>query len=189
MTIENFKDLELVAQQELGLTLKVNLDSCIGTLERAKRGGGTKRVYGYIYKTKERMFEDLRNYVENSVKNKLFDEERKSAQKIKNDEIDANIKVGDVFVCSWGYEQTNINFYQVVSRKGKKTVTVREIARRVVEEFGGKYDYDYVVPAKDVFCGEEQDHRLNGGWIKFNSFMSASLVEDLNKPVMRSWGY
>lgn len=28
--------------------------------------------------------------------------------------------IGDVFYCSWGWEQTNIDFYQVVAIKGKK---------------------------------------------------------------------
>lgn len=30
------------------------------------------------------------------------------------------VSVGDVFVSSWGYEQTNVNFYQVISVHGKK---------------------------------------------------------------------
>lgn len=37
------------------------------------------------------------------------------------------VSVGDVFASSWGYEQTNVSFYQVVSVHGKKTVMVREI--------------------------------------------------------------
>ncbi len=41
----------------------------------------------------------------------------------KND----TVSVGDIFVSSWGYEQTNVTFYQVLSVHGKKTVTVREI--------------------------------------------------------------
>ncbi|HCN5512602.1 TPA: hypothetical protein N6023_004603 [Escherichia coli] len=38
----------------------------------------------------------------------------------KND----TVSVGDIFVSSWGYEQTNVTFYQVLSVHGKKTVTV-----------------------------------------------------------------
>ncbi|EIE8009597.1 hypothetical protein LDW55_003780, partial [Escherichia coli] len=41
------------------------------------------------------------------------------------------VSVGDVFVSSWGYEQTNVNFYQVISVHGKKTVTVQEIRASV----------------------------------------------------------
>lgn len=37
------------------------------------------------------------------------------------------VSVGDVFASYWGYEQTNVTFYQVLSVHGKKTVTVREI--------------------------------------------------------------
>ena len=27
----------------------------------------------------------------------------------------ANVKVGDIFSCSWGYEQTNVDFYKIVA--------------------------------------------------------------------------
>lgn len=37
------------------------------------------------------------------------------------------IKLNDIFVSSWGYEQTNVDFYQVVGIKGKKTVLLREL--------------------------------------------------------------
>ncbi|EMJ2323810.1 hypothetical protein V7L32_004279 [Salmonella enterica] len=37
------------------------------------------------------------------------------------------VKVGDIFASQWGYEQTNVTFYQVISLHGKQTVCVREI--------------------------------------------------------------
>ncbi|MHB9331402.1 hypothetical protein ACP3S7_28290 [Phytobacter ursingii] len=37
------------------------------------------------------------------------------------------VDVNDVFASSWGWEQTNVTFYQVISTHGKKTVVVREI--------------------------------------------------------------
>nr|WP_323086585.1 hypothetical protein [Providencia alcalifaciens] len=43
-----------------------------------------------------------------------------------------SVSVNDVFVSSWGYEQTNVNFYQVIALHGKKTVTVREIRAETV---------------------------------------------------------
>ena len=39
----------------------------------------------------------------------------------------AGVKVGDVFVDSWGWEQTNIDFYQVVGLRGKSSVELRPI--------------------------------------------------------------
>ena len=36
-----------------------------------------------------------------------------------------NVTVGTIFSESWGWEQTNVNFYEVVSRT-EKMVTIRE---------------------------------------------------------------
>ncbi len=43
-----------------------------------------------------------------------------------------HVKVGDLFVHSWGYDQTNTEYFQVVS-VGAKTVKVRQIASETVE--------------------------------------------------------
>ena len=37
------------------------------------------------------------------------------------------VKVGDIFNCSWGYDQTNEDFFQVVALVGKESVRVREV--------------------------------------------------------------
>jgi len=39
-----------------------------------------------------------------------------------------DFEVGDVLRCSWGYEQTNIDYYQVVRLVGKQSVEIQEIA-------------------------------------------------------------
>lgn len=45
------------------------------------------------------------------------------------------VRVGDIYVVSWGYEQTNVDFYEVVALKGKKTAVVREIAGECIGGF------------------------------------------------------
>lgn len=42
-------------------------------------------------------------------------------------------KLGDVFSYSWGYDQTNVNFYQVVALTSK-SVKLREIKQNVTED-------------------------------------------------------
>jgi hypothetical protein len=37
------------------------------------------------------------------------------------------VHVGDIFYTTWGYEQTNVEFFQVVELKGKQTAIIREI--------------------------------------------------------------
>ncbi|HAJ5153350.1 TPA: hypothetical protein HLZ50_25670 [Escherichia coli] len=67
------------------------------------------------------------------------------------------VSVGDVFVSSWGYEQTNVNFYQVISVHGKKTVTVQEIRASVhrTHSMSG-----YKTPLLNDFCGEPLKRRV-----------------------------
>ena len=43
------------------------------------------------------------------------------------------VKVGDLFVNTWGYEQTNVDYYQVV-RKTSKMVILKPINSNVVED-------------------------------------------------------
>ncbi len=60
-----------------------------------------------------------------------------------------NVKVGDLFCMSWGYDQTNIEFFQVV-RTSANSVWVREIAARSVPGSQG-FMCENVTPVKDSF--------------------------------------
>ena len=44
------------------------------------------------------------------------------------------IKVGDIFKTSWGYDDTNTDFFQVVSLVGESSVRVREVCLPIVTE-------------------------------------------------------
>lgn len=46
------------------------------------------------------------------------------------------VKVGDVFYNSWGYEQTNIDFYEVVKLRGKTQIVLRAIGSEIVRTLG-----------------------------------------------------
>ena len=37
------------------------------------------------------------------------------------------VKIGDLFYCSWGYDQTNNDFFQVIALVGESSVRVREV--------------------------------------------------------------
>lgn len=58
----------------------------------------------------------------------------KAKKEEKKHEFDFNVKVGDLFYSSWGYEQTNNTFFQVVELVGKKSVRVREVYPRMIQE-------------------------------------------------------
>lgn len=44
------------------------------------------------------------------------------------------VKVGDIFEASWGYEQTNVDFFQVVALVGASSVRVRQVCPPCVDE-------------------------------------------------------
>lgn len=44
------------------------------------------------------------------------------------------VKVGDIFKTTWGYDDTNTNFFQVVKLCGAESVRVREVCLPIVTE-------------------------------------------------------
>lgn len=70
------------------------------------------------------------------------------------------VKVGDVFYDSWGYEQTNIDFYQVVGLRGETQIILRPIhsAGRAIG-----FCSEMIKPVKDSFYElDEYKTRLVG---------------------------
>lgn len=64
------------------------------------------------------------------------------------------IKVGDLFDMSWGYDQTNVNYFQI-TRVSEKGVWVREIGSKSVPDTQG-FMCENVSPAKDYFLSRSQ---------------------------------
>lgn len=54
------------------------------------------------------------------------------AEKVKTNKF--GVKVGDFFRASWGYEQTNADFFQVVELIGLTSVRVREVDPPIIED-------------------------------------------------------
>jgi len=61
-------------------------------------------------------------------------------------------KVGDILHHSWGYDQTNCDFYQVVEVK-KASVVLRKIGAKTVPGSEG-FMSESLMPAKDAFITE-----------------------------------
>lgn len=57
--------------------------------------------------------------------------ERREARKVTKDH---NVKVGDIYYTMWGYDQTNVDFYEVVAVRGSR-IDLRELSYDVVETY------------------------------------------------------
>jgi hypothetical protein len=87
------------------------------------------------------------------------------------------LKVGDVLYTSWGYDQTNIDYYQVVELVGKRSVVIREISCEVVET---GYMQGKSVPAVGVFKGEPMLKKVSEhDTVRIASYASASKLDQV----------
>lgn len=74
-------------------------------------------------------------------KSLAFKNERREARKAGNRAAATKVQVGDIYRTSWGYDQTNVEFFEVVAVKGQYA-TLREIAQ--AREGGGPTGYRVV---------------------------------------------
>lgn len=82
------------------------------------------------------------------------------------------LKVGDILVSSWGYDQTNIDYYQVTRVPGSQSVEIRQIAANSGGEDG--FMTAKCTAAPDQFIGEPMIKRANAGnSVRIASYASA----------------
>lgn len=86
----------------------------------------------YSYKSPERRAEAVAGWLKGLDEAKASKAARMAA---KREKLAAphGLKVGDVLRSSWGYDQTNIDYYEVVELKGARGVLIREIGCESVE--------------------------------------------------------
>jgi hypothetical protein len=171
---------------ERGLQLTIDAErpvaKCVRFTKRARMG--YKVEFHYIFGTVERMFEYCANHLESLARAEEYKAERKAKRAAERAAAKESVKEGDIFVASWGWEQTNVDAYQVVEKKGA-TVTLREIGLTSVEGSEG-FMSDRVVPVKDCFIGEEFKKRITGRGIKISDCQYASPMGD-REDFYRSW--
>lgn len=91
------------------------------------RWHGVKKVW-YGYKTEE----ETRKAIDNAGKETKAETKAEKAEAVKVNKF--GVKVGDLFSASWGYEQTNVDFFQVIALVGETSVRVREVCPPMIEE-------------------------------------------------------
>jgi len=149
-------------------------------------GKRSKADYHYSYPTEEardkRVQETLDAYAASAAR-------KKAAREAKKNQPNP-FKVGDVLVCSWGYDQTNVDFY-VVQRTTKSMVEMVKCGSKSVQAHGPMSDA--VVPDPEKTFGNPLKKRVQGymdggefrAYVTMNSFSSARKWE--GRPSYRSW--
>lgn len=96
---------------------------------------------------------NARVYVDQFVANVMARGARKAEHKAARKAVSASDfwAVGDVVYNSWGYDQTNVDFYQVVEVKAK-SIVLREVRQNSSDR--GMSMSGATQPVRNDFCGE-----------------------------------
>ena len=105
----------------------------------------------------------------NARAQRKVEEQRRKEEERKN--FVNPYKVGDILYSSWGYDQTNIDFYEVIGVTGQ-SIKIVELGNKVV---GSRGQDDLVVPDKSR-KGKQMLKRVStNGYVSISSFQSAHL--------------
>ncbi len=159
-------------------------------------GKGKKHILWCKYKSEQRMTEaitELWYRLEQRHFDKLAKKD-KAKEAAKAFDIEAHYPVGTVLVNSWGWEQTNIEFYKVLSCKGM-TLEVRELYLQTVKDSEYSHGMADMVIASDELKGIEKPFKLRIK-VDYNGIPSICPPESFyyfskwdGRPRYRSWYY
>lgn len=117
----------------------------------------TKTEYYYrvasIEKAEEYILKETTNHYLAIVRKENERLEKAKARTIAKNENP--YKVGDILYSSWGYDQTNVEFYQITKVSGLK-VYYKEISSKLSSEEGYSSMSGTVKPIKDSFINEKE---------------------------------
>jgi hypothetical protein len=127
----------------------VSSDGCHAIGFVGKRG---KPAFNYSFKTAERMTSFAKDWLDRAEATEQNRREqkrrRKEEQRTAAEQLAGALSPGAIVYSSWGYEQTNVDFYQVLRRSGR-VVVLRRIAGEMKESTGAMSGY--VSAIKDAF--------------------------------------
>lgn len=112
------------------------------------------------------------SYLAELVKTQIEAENWKRARR----ETPHGLSVGDILFSSWGYDQTNVDFYEVVRVPSARSAVVRQIKQATTESSSGSRlgvtvpkPGEFVSTAKESIRRAVGRHCLNGGNLTMGS--------------------
>lgn len=129
-------------------------------------GRANKPYYNYAYTS-----EDKRDMALAATLKSLDDARAaKETRRIARATFKHSLQVGNILCASWGYEQTNIDYYQVIAVKGA-SVIIREIAQ---DKEHTHWLAGNTKPRANAFIDEPMIKRVGmGNAIRFESYKTA----------------
>jgi|PlaIllAssembly_1097288.scaffolds.fasta_scaffold29663_6 hypothetical protein len=159
----------LESEPEFGLEVFGTPAGSVPVIGVGFAGRRQKPDWHYRFKSEEARSEYIAKY-----KSKLEGiAEYKLKQAVERKEVDNLLKLGDILECSWGYDQTNIDYYEVV-KVLPKSVVILEIAQR--KQMTG-YESGSCWPLPGQYVGKPRTVRVKGESVKISSYSHAYKVK------------
>lgn len=92
---------------------------------------------------------------------------------------------GDILSASWGYDQTNVDFYKVLRLVGEKSVEVVKIGSQRTERNTGNSMADYCTADPSYVIGEPMTRRAANGGVRIDDCRTATKWD--GREEYRSW--
>lgn len=138
-------------------------------------GKAGKPAFNYSFKSAERRAEWVAQWFKSQDSAAASKASRASVKKAQR-AAGHQLAVGDVLRSSWGYDQTNIDYYEVTALVGKRMVEIRELAQETEET---QFMQGKCVPVKGSYLGEAMRKVVStaGDSVRIASYASAFKVE------------
>jgi hypothetical protein len=91
-------------------------------------GSSGRPTFHYSYRTEEERAKRLDDFFASLASSVAYKADRAAKRKA----FVHDLKTGDILRCSWGYDQTNVEYFQVLRTVGEKKVEIRAIASESV---------------------------------------------------------
>ena len=145
-------------------------------------GRAKKPTWHYRFSNKERMEKVINDQIDSVRRHQEYKAKQKEERSKPH-----TLKVGDILVSSWGYDQTNVSFYQVTKLVGKSMIEYCTIGSDTVEE--SEYSHgmaDHVIANPDRKGSQRHRAKVNHtNSIRITSCEYASLWD--GSSMYRSW--
>lgn len=116
----------------------------------AYTGKSNKPVWHYCFRNETQREARINQLFDTIQSRENFKAERKASRK----NFKHGFQVGDILYSSWGYEQTNVEFYQIIATT-EKTVTFREVCQTRTRT---GHDSGVCAPIRDEFAKDSKEY-------------------------------
>ena len=130
----------------------------------AYKGRQGKPARFFYFSSAERRDRHLANYIDQQTE---FEDVKRARRN-----VDHGLAIGDIVYATWGYEQTNVDFFQVVRVPSTRSAVVRKLESEIIEDAPASMTgHATAKPDQFVAVGKEETrracgvHMLNGGGV------------------------